>query len=710
MKTGKILFLCLMMPWQLVCYSQNDTLNAVRLSELSFDELLNMEVFTASKKFQKISEAPAIISVVTRQDIEKMGVTSLIDVFKYIPGIETSMGPDGQYRLSIRGSRKEGNILMLIDGKQINDFYNGKLLFDLPLDFIDKIEIVRGPGSALYGSNAVAGVINIFTIKSKKITVKGGTNNTFSGSAHYYLNKEKFQMNASGGYLQSDGANAQIESDGANNRPWSLTYGDLNYKTQRWLKDAYVNTGFKTGGLKFDLFGISRQQGSWAGPLYIAAPGSNLKTKQLTSALSFDLPVKDIVVIVPKIYTNVVNRDFLNQEAPDNYASSVSGDVFSNGKETHEKYTGVTYGTELAFHIKITDRCSLLTGNLLENASLPQYSVERNYKIVGDEYKGSFGNYDSVPTAQKNKQRTIIAYFLQADYKWKRLSFTGGFRYDNYSDFGSSFNPRFSITYNASKLIRFKGLYGKAFRAPTFQELYDNTSIGNEYGVIGNPALKPETIQTFEVGTEFSYKKLILRYNIFYNLNNNLIRVYDPHGAGAIGSYQNIGNLLTYGNEAEATLVVNSRLNVFANYSQFVSEFEWNTGNIRKADINYLAAQNSCGKMMKNIPVVRANAGVSYGISKFHLFAGINYGSAAQNNTRYYLEEARYVTIPMWIQCNFGVTYAPNDKLRIRLSANNIGKKYSDPEESLNIDNFGQKGLIQPSATFLLSLTYKFLK
>jgi outer membrane cobalamin receptor len=709
LKNKHILILCYLFFISFTAISQKkDTINVLKLTELSFDELLNMEVFTASKKSQKISEAPAIISVITRQDIEKMGVTSLIDVFKYVPGIETSMGPDGKYRLSIRGTRKEGNILMLIDGRQMNDFYNGKAIFDLPLDFIDRIEIVRGPGSALYGSNAIAGVINIFTIKTKSISASGGTNNTFSGNINYNITKEKIEMNVSGGYVQSDGANAKIDRDDAYLNKWSLTYNGLNYKTQRWIKDAYINTNFKAGNFKFNLFGISRKQGSYAGPLYIATPGSNLKTNQLTGALSYDFNIKDIVTITPKIYTNIVNRDFLDQETPDNYQSVTSGNIFTGGKKTHEKYTGITYGGELCINIKVNEYFNISTGNVIETMTLPKYDLERNYKIVGDEYKSTFGNYDSISLTQKNKQRNISATFLQGDYKWKKINITAGIRYDNYSDFGQSINPRLGITYNASKLIRFKGLYGRAFRAPTFQELYDNTTLGNQYGVKGNQNLKPETIQTIELGTEFTYKKIILRYNVFYNMNRNAINIYDSRGSGSIGFYENIGNITTFGHEAEAIVIINKNINFFSNFSQYVSEFEWNTETIRKADVTYFNKQSQCNKQLKNIPNIRSNAGFSIGFYKFTVFAGLNYGSASGNNKRFYLEENHFVKIPAYLQGNFKIIYNMSAHFKIKLAANNLGKKYSDPDESTNIATFGAKGLAQPSETVLLELTYKF--
>lgn len=709
MMNAKIYCILIFLLGHFLLNAQEDTTGkTVKLYELSLEELMEIHVFSASKKTEKANEAPAIISVIQRKDIENMGVISLIDIFKYVPGIETSMGSDGQYRLSIRGTRKEGNILLLINGQPMNNFYDGKTIYDLPANFIEKIEIIRGPGSALFGTGALAGVINIYTVNTKSITTNAGINNSFLGNVNYNITGEKIKWNISGGYTQSDGANNFIESDAANKQSWSLTHGDDSYKTQRWNKDVYASTYLSVGNLTLNMFGISRKQGAWVGPLYIASPNSNLQTNEFIGALSYDFKVKDVVVITPKIYSNAINHDFLSSETPDNYISTTSGNIFTEGKRTHEKYNAMTYGCELFFRIKVNEHCNILTGNIFEKLSLSNYDLTRNYKIVGDEYKGTFGNYDNIQLQQKGKERKVFANVFQADYKWEKINLTAGVRYDEYSDFGESINPRLGITYNASKIIRFKGLYGKAFRAPTFQELYDNTTLGNQYGVKGNEQLKPETIQTFELGAEIKSKKIIFRYNVFYNLGKNLIRIYDSRGSGSIGIYQNIGNLNTYGHEAEAIVVLKPKFNFFINASQFVSVFEWTTENIRKGDINFLNKQTSCDKQLKNIPTIRANAGFHFTLSKFHVFAGFNYGYASQNNKRFYLEASSYVNIPAYLQANFNIAYQANYRFKLQLSANNLGKKYSDPDESTNIDAFGQKGLVQPTETFLLIATFKF--
>jgi outer membrane receptor protein involved in Fe transport len=155
-------------------------------------------------------------------------------------------------------------------------------------------------------------------------------------------------------------------------------------------------------------------------------------------------------------------------------------------------------------------------------------------------------------------------------------------------------------------------------------------------------------------------------------------------------------------------VVLTPKINFFINASQFVSAFEWNAENIRKADIAFFNKQSSCDKQLRNIPTIRANAGFSMDVYRFRVFAGFNYGSKSQNNKRFYLEENHFANIPSYFQGNFNISYHINKKIKIQFSANNIGQKYSDPDESTNIDNFGQNGLLQPSETFLLGGVYEF--
>lgn len=689
-------------------FSQSDTgIIAKDITTLSIEELLNIEVVSSTKKMQAVSEAPSIISAIQLQQLKNIGAVTLIDALKFIPSVEVSMGIDGFYRLSIRGTRKEGNILLLIDGQGMNDFYNGRAIFDLPIDFIDRVEIIRGPGSSIYGSNAMVGVINVITIKNNSFSVGGGINSTLKVGANFYKETNKLKLAISAGGQTSKGANAVIDTDKVKDLTWSLTNADKKFRTNRWNNDGYINLNLDYNNLHFKLFDFARQQGMWAGPLYITTNNSKLFTNQFMTSVSYDYKISDNVIITPKLYSNVNQHDFLSQETPKEYMS-LSGDIFADGKKTRETYLGKTYGLETNILIMANDNLDLSFGTLFEDLHVAKYNLTRNYQIVGDYNKVKFGNYDNIQFDQKDKRRFISGYTFQGNYKLNNFSLTAGIRFDDYSDFGQSFNPRIGITYKPFKFYSVKGLYGRAFRAPTFNELYDNTTLGNQYGVRGNTNLKPETINTIEFSNEFNCKLFIIKYNIFYIQNSNLISIYDPHGGGSIGVYNNIGNQTTYGHEVEIDIKATKNLFVTANYSHYQALFSWNANNVTTADYKFFEKQPKELKALTNAPNLRLNLGITYHIKKLEAFIGANYGNQSYNNNRFYLEQDHYAHIPQYIQASGNIKYNISKNFSANINFSNFGKKYSDPEESTNIDAFGTKGLIQPSETVLLNVTYKF--
>lgn len=159
--------LCLfLMPNSLIASSGQEDFED--FEELSLEDLLEIEVVTAAKKAQKISQAPAAMYVITDEDIRQSGATSIPDALRMVPGIDVMEITATDFVINARGFNKEmsDKMLVLIDGRSVYwDFY-GLVVWDsfpINLEEIKRIEIVRGPGSALYGANAFSGVINILT-------------------------------------------------------------------------------------------------------------------------------------------------------------------------------------------------------------------------------------------------------------------------------------------------------------------------------------------------------------------------------------------------------------------------------------------------------------------------------------------------------------------------------------------------------------------
>ncbi|MBL4861754.1 MAG: TonB-dependent receptor [Crocinitomicaceae bacterium] len=697
-----ILFFPIVFSTTIVAQETKDTTQ--HLLDLSLLELSQIKVVSASEAEKEFVKAPSIITVITKHEIESRAVTSLIDILKFVPGIETSMGNDGNYRVSIRGERKSGNVLVLIDGHPINDFYSGLSIYDFPTEFIEQIEVIRGPGSANHGTNAVAGVINILTKDNERSALlMGGTTNRFGGNFNYnHTNDKDFSIVFSGGYVQTDGAN----TDPRSREPQSQEQAD---ETNRWLKDGYLNLKMGNEKLKFSLFGIARNHGAWVGGLYTLTTKSNIKRGQILSDLSYEIKLSERLSLTPKIYGDFIRVDNLLQERPKGYISQSSGSVFTEGKFSKENYHAINPKGELILEYRVTEKFKNTMGLIYEHLSFRDYNVSRNFNVAEDIYIGSFGNHDNVDIDQKDAIRNIFAYFYEADYEIENLSFTAGLRYDRYSDFGEFFSPRFGIIWEIKKNLNVKLLHGRAFRTPTFKELYDKTNIST-LGVQGNTQLQPEKVNSTEFEIQYTQTRYLIRVNAYRNLNEDIISIFDPQGFGAPGTYENIGTIRTLGYEVEGAVDLTKKLRLFANFSHFHRSFEWDTTGIVDASFHdYLNDSINGSKCLLNAPVVRFNAGLILNVYKFDIFAGFNYGSGSAANDRMPLEGIRNVDIPDYWQLSFSVAYVLNKKLTFRISGNNLGPiKYSDPDDSTSIHKLGKKGMAQPNETILFTMKYYF--
>ena len=138
------------------------------LGSLGIEDLMNIEVTTASKKAQSLTEVAAAIFVVTAADIQESGATSVPDALRMVPGVQVAQMNASMWAISIRGfnSRYANKLLVLIDGRSVyTPLFSGVYwdALEVNMDDIDRIEVIRGPGGALWGANAVNGIINIIT-------------------------------------------------------------------------------------------------------------------------------------------------------------------------------------------------------------------------------------------------------------------------------------------------------------------------------------------------------------------------------------------------------------------------------------------------------------------------------------------------------------------------------------------------------------------
>jgi outer membrane receptor for ferrienterochelin and colicins len=507
----------------LICQEQEKkSESAQKLSELSLGDLLNMQVVTASKKAESTTDAPGIISTISSEEIKYLGGNSLLDILERATSIQSlgsSLFPDN---ISVmRGDLRalyDNHVLILINGRPVREGVlggiNSPVYTSFPIETIDKIEIIRGPGSVLYGSNAFAGVINIITkneVKEPSLTVKatGGEYGTFLGTAVGTWTKEEFTAKVGIKAEAIDGWNysAMTVRPGFPNMPINKKYGQSNL------------------GLTADL-----------------------AYKSLTFFMFYANSTQDILGILPyPTYAgkNKYDRIFLNlgytykiKETWDlSLNLSHSGTKFLLDDEAAipvDKHSSADYLGEITLSGEMAKNLNVIVGGVYDS---------RNKNVVGAT--------DAIKVPYHQKQ---LSAYLQADYRpVETLKLIAGAQMNKPDNSSWDFVPRVGVIYNITNEIGVKALYGKAFRSPwPIEQLLVNPA------VVGNPNLVPEKIATTDVQLFYTSKNTeasITFYNSMYT--NSITRLPIPSSPGVV-TYVNQGSLHTNGIELEGKTTVSS--------------------------------------------------------------------------------------------------------------------------------------------------------
>lgn len=557
--------------------------------DLSLEQLSGLEVSVATKTAISKSEAPSIVSVITANDIRNMGARDLEDILRTVPGYEVRQDSQAM-QVGVRGiyaaEGRNNKILFMIDGNNIGTLYSGDpfwYLRGIPVDNIHRIELIRGPGSALYGENAFAGVINIITkdgTSPSKVSFQTGSYGTYKTTAELAHSTEDYKLYLYADYYKTGGPDEYVSSDaaptlfpalGLSPMPGTTNY-DLEYyniQTKLNYKDFYFNAFLhKT---------LDHQRP--IGFTNVWGDEDDVKDYSYFAELGYEHPISDKGSLLTKLSYNFFQFDTVFELFSEQVAEAANliyapAPGYPPGKGIHSgpacknsKIKG-----ELILDYNLLDDLNLVCGL--------QYEDQEQYDLYSNAANGNFNNFPvvvngvtygplqsfggqwfEIPITQnwnREKHRKIGAVYAQSIFdiasyfaikQIENLSLTLGVRYDDYNDIGSSTNPRAGIVFAPTKNLYFKLLYGTAFRAPTFNELF--TLI--DPVAKGNPDLDPETLTTFEFLVGYNFTENIETTVTYFNTKlEDLIEIRpDPDPATILGLYQNIGEIESNGIEAE---------------------------------------------------------------------------------------------------------------------------------------------------------------
>ncbi|MBK8168645.1 MAG: TonB-dependent receptor [bacterium] len=460
---------------------------------------------------QPIARAPAIATVVTAKEIEKLGATTVADVLKTLPGLHFSTARAVNDIFVIRGFFDEFNsyVLLLVNGIPVNNVVNGgrPQAWRMPVHNIARIEIMRGPGSALHGADAVAGVINIVTKGADEIggTAVGAYGGSFETAGAWLQSggrweniEAAFSVEASttGGYRKIIEADDQTRIDRLLGTRASLAPGPLN--TRRDDVDARLDLKGEQWRLRAGYQGFT-DVGTGAGITLALDPAGDFGVKLTNADFTYDLMRSESWDVSTQLsYLGTNNDGDLTPFPPGAF-----GGLFKNGvldrfhfrvDETRGSITALFGG--LPGH-------RLRFGAGMSHSRLSDIDESRNFRIGpgGIPVPTPFAEVEDLgdPPFLSEESRTLWYAMIQDEWVFAPdWILTAGIRLDHYSDFGSTVNPRLALVWNVSPTLTAKALYGRAFRAPTFGELYGN----NVVAVAGNPDLEPAVANMVELSLD----------------------------------------------------------------------------------------------------------------------------------------------------------------------------------------------------------------
>lgn len=483
-------------------------------------------VVTATRTEADVKMVPNTVEVITADDIEKLGATDVYSALRLADNVQImNTGTGFGHRISMRGMSSDST-LILINGQRtaIEDTETTQNLLTLDrinVHNIERIEIVRGAASAQYGSDALAGVINIITKKStgKPSVTVGATTGTTNMSNYYHIDlgrqgkfSSTFDMNFS-----KDRQWTEHEVSGLPVKNLQGPKQSYNFSGTYELgenKNLNLDLGYYKDRLSGDWSHKKYNLGAWGG--IVRLQDAKLETERRDASLSLTGKTKKDDYMVRTFYSKLDKFRFLPytalaKEYGETNKYSIWGIEAKNSHKVNGDHT-LTYGTEY-------DR----------------YDVDGvNFGKDGD----------------NGKNLNTYAAYIQDEWllgdKWEIIP---AVRYDHHSEFGSKTTPHIGVTYLANDHNRFKANWGEGYKAPSVSELYmDYTHMG--VLTLGNPNLRPEESKNWDLSYEGEWGKTFGKITYFHNDIDNLISTRTVGGRHGYNEYYNIdGTTKTHGVE-----------------------------------------------------------------------------------------------------------------------------------------------------------------
>lgn len=580
------------------------------------------DVIVTSKSEKSIKDLTGAVTIITAAEIEKINATNIKDILVRTPGIiKTAAGAmmGGRESISIRGLDSTYS-LILVDGKKINptDNYIGHSDFQyswVPVNMIERIEIIKGAKSSIYGSSAIGGVINIITKKNTK--------------------KIYGEIDVQAGF-------SSAENDGDEKKISANIGGNISDKLYMFL-GLNKNERDAVGGDGFTMFGSATDEATYI---------EGLESKDAILKLKYSIDDTQ------SIYASYIRgeeerKDYKN----DDPTYDIERDIYSFGYE--KSFEDISFSVDYSKAEQDSSAASMFAQytHALENDTLKGEAkismIKNNYIVFGAETsKETYERIKKDGSTQYSFDARSNAYYLQDEINIGDFIVTLGGRFDDNQKYGSEFSPNAGLVYKVDENQRLKVSYGEAFKAPSVNKGSDGFGTGSHGAPFGNDDLKAETAKNFELAYEYYGDSATFKSAVFKTDVENMIKA---EGTSPNARYENVDKAGTKGFELGLDYYFNDEHSMNVNYTYVKTE------------------DKETGKDLTYKPKHTVNAGLSsefgWGISSYLSanYVGSQYSDGANNNK-----------VSAYTLFNAQISKEIKKDLRIRIGVDNITDKEFD--------------------------------
>ncbi|MDR4507977.1 MAG: TonB-dependent receptor [Candidatus Brocadiaceae bacterium] len=661
------------------------------------------EVTISTRHEVPIERAPNIVTVIMYQDIKNAGHRALIDVLRTVPGFEILKASDlGTSFPTVRGISAVNRVRVMINGHLINNPVRGDAFFqfdDYPIENIKRLEIIRGPGSAVYGENAFLATINIITkdagdIDGIKVSSGYGSFGTKEGDIVFGKVFDTFEISGMIHYIDTDGYDGTLESDlqtkidnviapfgfpSSSRTPEDVVdfHREYDFFLNVLYKDFYFQGGY-----------FNEKRGPFVSPLdVLSSDTSSIGDNYYFAEIGYKKSLDNKLTLKPRIYYDQFDTSYDIDSLPEGSVLPMRTD------RGRLPFTFVSYPDGLKGQGGVSVKVAgmevpvdyiLFDGNIMTLGFEYRFTKQTNIRNSGNFHPVTFQPLDSNQSFSdsfpwiKDANRNLWSVYIQDVWDiTDTINLTLGIRHDEYNDFNST-NPRLGMSWSFLENASLKILYGKAFRVPSFLEMYS----ANQPAILGNENLDPETIDTFEVGVSYKLNDHVTsRINYFYNDVEDLIELRSDSTKN-ISRYENMGDAHIQGIEFETQVNITKGNYVYMNYT-------------------FQDPQDNHGKTLPNVSKHKGNVGMNAAPWKY-VNANLN---AFFSGKRYREEGDARNDLPFYSLLNLSLLGKGFYKTMEAQATvyNLLDKDYDDPGQTTIHDD-----LPRPGRMFFIGLSYEF--